>query len=273
MPLPEPCDVLHISPAARPGLSISCSSPDILPGHNTLTRAYELYAQASSYAPALSIRLEKGIPAGSGLGGGSSDAATLLLYLNAQAPRALAPDLLAQVAASTGADVPFFLQKSICRVRGIGDILEPCSTSLAHMQLVLLCPEISVSSAWAYKVWDASPAALALSAQERLTNAKLEAKEMNFCAHGLQNDLETVVFAAWPKLKELKLELLQQGAEAAVMSGSGASLVGLFADPKKARDVAVFFGAQGLRVYCRPLVAQADGTNSAFCPCGTNTGV
>ena len=248
LPLPEPYDLLHITPGLKPGLMLTCSEPALDPFDNTLTRAYKLYAEANSFSPPLAITLEKGIPFGAGLGGGSSNAAVLLRYLNDKAPHALDIQELNAVALRVGADVPFFLQACPCRVRGIGDLVEPCPPGLTGFWLVLVCHEARVSTSWAYAAWDALPH----FSLHDLTKQNSEAKELNFCFHCL-NDLEKAVFPTYPELAHIKRELFRQGAVAAVMSGSGASLFGLFRHQRVARNAAVFFQTKGMRTYCHEL--------------------
>jgi 4-diphosphocytidyl-2-C-methyl-D-erythritol kinase len=249
LPLLEPHDLLHIRPGAKPGLALACSDPALDPHDNTLTRAYRLYAEASSFSPPLALTLEKGIPSGAGLGGGSSDAAVLLRYLNDRAPQPLDEAALHAVAARVGADAPFFLQARPCRVRGTGDVLEAHTPGLAGFRLVLVCPDVEVSTSWAYAAWDAlHPSA----SSHDLTKRDAEAKEADLRFHCL-NDLEEAVFPAYPELARIKCELFRQGAAAAVMSGSGASLLGLFRDQRAAGEAAVFFQTRGLRTYCHVL--------------------
>ena len=248
LPLPEPYDLLHVTPGAEPGLMLTCSAPALDLRNNTLTRAYRLYAAASSFAPPLALTLEKGIPSGAGLGGGSSDAAVLLRYLNDMAPQALDAKTLNSVAASVGADVPFFLKTCPCRVRGTGDVVEPYMPGLVGFWLVLVCPGVQVATPWAYAAWDA----LRLSPPCDLTKQGSEAKELNSCFHCL-NDLEEAVFPAYPELARIKRDFFRQGAAAAVMSGSGASLFGLFRDQQAANEAVAFFQAGGMRTYCHEL--------------------
>ncbi|MCL2122792.1 MAG: 4-(cytidine 5'-diphospho)-2-C-methyl-D-erythritol kinase [Desulfovibrionaceae bacterium] len=249
LPLPEPYDLLHIRPGAKPGLTLTCSAPAPDPRDNTLTRAYRLYAEASSFSPPLALALEKGIPAGAGLGGGSSDAAVLLRHLDNEAPKPLDTETLNAVAARVGADVPFFLQTCPCRARGIGDLLEPRLPGLAGLWLVLVCPDVQVSTPWAYAAWDALHP---FAASYGLTKQDSEAREIDFRFHCL-NDLEEAVFPAYPECARVKCELFRQGAAAAVMSGSGASQLGLFRDQRAARNAVAFFQAQGMRTYCHAL--------------------
>ena len=249
LPLPEPHDLLHITPGAQSGLTLTCSEPGLDPRGNTLTRAYELYADAASFSPPLALTLEKGIPSGAGLGGGSSDAAALLQYLNAKAPQTLDARTLNAIAVRVGSDVPFFLQTRPCRVRGTGDMLEPCLPGLTGLWLVLVCPDVHISTSWAYAAWDTPRPP---SSSHDLTKLDSEAKESIFRFHCL-NDLEEVVFPAYPELARIKRDFLRQGAAAAVMSGSGASQLGLFRDQHAARCAAVSFQAKGMRAYCHVL--------------------
>ena len=248
LPLQEPYDLLYITPGAEPGLTLTCSDPALDLHDNTLTLAYRLYAEASSFSPPLSIMLEKGIPTGAGLGGGSSDAAVLLRYLNDRASQALDAKTLNALALHVGADVPFFLQDCPCRVRGTGDILEPSQPGLAGLWLVLVCPDVAIATPWAYAAWDALYPSLPLN----LTKQNSETKELPFRLHCL-NDLEEAVFPAYPELERIKRELLRQGAVAAMMSGSGASQFGLFREQHAAKHAAAYFQARGMRTYCHAL--------------------
>ncbi|MGN0008359.1 MAG: 4-(cytidine 5'-diphospho)-2-C-methyl-D-erythritol kinase [Desulfovibrionaceae bacterium] len=239
-PLDSPCDLLHLAAGAGPGLSMTCSEPDIDCASNTLTRAYTLFREATGWAPALSLRLEKHIPHGAGLGGGSSDAASLLRWLNEHAPRPLPPEALNALTAGVGADVPFFLHARPCRVRGIGEVIEPFPENwLAGYALLLLCPSVRVSTPWAYRAWDALPAAE--KAPGDLTSALLACRKTSSCGTWLHNDLEAAVFPAYPLLRQLKGQLLERGAAAAVMSGSGSSIVGIFRTPEDAALASMSF--------------------------------
>ncbi|MEG2173522.1 MAG: 4-(cytidine 5'-diphospho)-2-C-methyl-D-erythritol kinase [Desulfovibrionaceae bacterium] len=248
-PLPDPHDVLHITQAPKntSGLQCNCATPGIDPQHNTLTRAYAAYATRTGYAPSIRIRLEKGIPHGAGLGGGSADAGALLLYLNARAPQALDTPALTDIAATVGADVPFFLQNAPCRVKGIGEKLEPLPYFLTGWHIVVLCPPVQVSTPWAYQAWDV--ANLTKIDSLCLTSSPLKAKEFVFQRSFITNTFESVVFTAHPVLRMHKEALLKAGAHAAVLSGSGASLVGLFRDASTAQRAASHMQRQGLQIY------------------------
>lgn len=247
-PLDAPYDTLHCEAVAGHGIEARCSAVGIDPANNTLTRAHAAYAAHTGFAPGLRVRLEKGVPHGAGLGGGSADAAAVLRWCNARAPQPLDRDALAAVAARVGADVPFFLHEGPCRVQGIGEAIRPYAPeALRGLHLVLLCPDIHISTPWAYGAWDSWHKKN--FSREDLTSKALKAKEIDSCPVRLCNDLEGPVFAAYPALRAFKEALLQHGATLAVMSGSGASLVGLYRTASCAHRAADALRQQGVRVH------------------------
>ena len=235
LPVPQPQDTLVLSPADRDsGIRVRCSVEGIDAEHNTLTRAYELYAQASNFAPAVDVELFKGIPHGAGLGGGSADGAQVLLWLQRHAPRPLPEDRLYALAARVGADVPFFLRNRPCLAEGIGDRLSEVKSGVEGWSCVLLCPRVKVSTAWAYAAWDAERASFSLT-EKRKADKNNRSSCQSF--YGM-NDFEPVVFAAHPSLAALKARLAECGADIAGMSGSGSTLFGLFRDSGRAAQAA-----------------------------------
>jgi 4-diphosphocytidyl-2-C-methyl-D-erythritol kinase len=250
-PLPHPHDRLEITFAGERGLAVHCSSPDF-PASNTLSRAYELFLQEVGTAPALRINLHKGIPQGAGLGGGSSDAAALLKWLNMQQKQPLPMQKLTEIAARVGADTPFFLQDKACRVRGIGELLQSSSHDLAGIHLVLVCPDIHVSTAWAFAAYDRL-----FQQQNDLTKRNVGAKK-NVLSEiqalpDLHNDLEAVVLQRHPQLAAIKTQMLHMGADAVGMSGSGSSMLGLFVHEPQARNAAELLRREKWRVFAHVL--------------------
>ena len=250
-PLDTPHDTLHIRPIAGAGIAVRCTTPGIDCANNTLTRAFAAYTARNPLPFSLDVELVKGIPHGAGLGGGSSDAAALLRYLNAHAPAPLPDAELAAVALQVGADVPFFLHNTPCRVRGIGEHVQPVYLpQFAGTPLVLACPAARISTPWAYAAWDARQKRKNLS--QCLTSTPGGDNDFYSDAARWVNDLEEPVFAAWPELAAIKAELVRLGAFVALMSGSGAAVFGLFAKAPMAdvgagalrrRGVTVFTGS------------------------------
>lgn len=243
VPVAGLCDTLEISPAAAgSGCTVTPELPDTPAEKNLVFRAWEAYAQATGFAPDLAVRLDKRIPTGMGLGGGSSDAAAMLRWLNDLAGRAgraaLAPEALNALAAGLGADVPFFLLGVPAVARGIGDRLTPVELDLSAFTLVLALPPVHVSTAWAYGRWDAL-AALQKPSREGLTTGRLTHKRrVSLSPVRVWNDFEAAVFPAFADLRRLKERLLALGAACAVMSGSGAGIAALFRNDRLALDAA-----------------------------------
>ncbi|MBV9507060.1 MAG: 4-(cytidine 5'-diphospho)-2-C-methyl-D-erythritol kinase [Acidobacteriia bacterium] len=186
----------------------------------------------------VSIRLNKRIPMGAGLGGGSSDAAAVLLALPALAGRELPLARLCELAAALGSDVPFFLWGGRAIGIGRGTELFPLPDGPSRAG-ILITPPVQVSTAEAYRELSGG-----------LTTELQDRKIMGFqslvwdggVSREVQNDFEPVVFARERSLARLKGRLLRAGAGTALMSGSGSSLFGLFADSASARTALNSFG-------------------------------
>lgn len=254
LPLPEPHDTLRLVPDAGDGLALDCATPGIDPADNTLTRAYRLFAEATGFRPGVAARLVKGIPHGAGLGGGSADAAALLGWLNGRTPEPLPLPALAALAARVGADVPFFLYNVPCRATGIGEKLSPCpewlsEAGVAGAGLVLLCPGEHVSTPWAYAAWDEANNPLTEGRNGAISGASQNPSGGASSIRWLENSFEPPVFEAFPRLRRFREQLLQRGAFAAVMSGSGSSLFGLFRDTDAAFRAAEAFREKDVAAY------------------------
>ncbi|HCU69063.1 MAG TPA: 4-(cytidine 5'-diphospho)-2-C-methyl-D-erythritol kinase [Desulfomicrobium sp.] len=234
-PLPSPCDVLTLAEGGE-GFRLTCSDPSLAAGENILTRAYERFAGATGFAPGLAVHLDKGIPMGAGLGGGSSDAATLLRWLNGRAgDKALSSGELADLALSLGADVPFFLDNVPAWVTGIGEVLEPVPASLDDYVVLVVCPQVHVNTAWAYRRYDEMLAQGLVRPRKELTLNFSPIKNLCFTKPPeLWNSFEEVVFQEFPVLYGIKELILDGFADACVMSGSGSSFVALFSSSENA---------------------------------------
>lgn len=255
--LPAPHDTLLVTPGT-PGskLILDCPLLGLPPERNLIYQAWDRYAAATGYRPDLRIRIDKGIPTGAGLGGGSSDAAALLAHLQTLAgSRALPSKALNALAAGLGADVPFFLLGGAARALGIGEMLEPLSLAslgLSGLTLLLLCPSENVTTAWAYAAWDRQSSKQTGSA---FLTSPGQGHKQTVPARTLvlRNDFESVVFGPYPILRRIKRKALQAGASACVLSGSGASLYALFRDPEKASRAEEIFGRRQIRTFLHTL--------------------
>ncbi|MDY7001231.1 MAG: 4-(cytidine 5'-diphospho)-2-C-methyl-D-erythritol kinase [Thermodesulfobacteriota bacterium] len=237
-PLPEPADRLEIKPLPKGGgLKLNCDVEELSGGSNSVVRAYHEFGEATGYRPDLAVRLFKSIPTGAGLGGGSSDAAAMLRFLNEQAgDKALSQGELVGLSARIGADVPFFLERGPAWAEGIGDRLAPADLDLRGFYLVLACPDVYISTAWAFKAWDA--ARESKGAFRSLTCAPERINSTSRHCLRLWNSFEDVVFPVHPELRRFKEELLRLGAAGVVLSGSGAGFCALFRGRAQAENAA-----------------------------------
>jgi 4-diphosphocytidyl-2-C-methyl-D-erythritol kinase len=250
----EPHDVISVT---RAGFFRLTCSDDNLPtdSRNLMMRAAEEFAKLSGKPlPRLHIHLEKNIPIGAGLGGGSSDAAAMLQILrdwyfaefaNPQEPDSsslLNNEALLQFASQLGADVPFFFSGAkTAQANGIGEKLSPMNVQLGASVLIIFDPHIHISTRDAYASLTPSeePRALDYVTFFGTPLPLTKWKEQ------LHNDFEPEIFRQFPQLAGMKHALYAHGAGFALMSGSGSSIYGLFENPNAALDAKQFFEGRG----------------------------
>ncbi|XHR30695.1 MAG: 4-(cytidine 5'-diphospho)-2-C-methyl-D-erythritol kinase [Chthoniobacteraceae bacterium] len=204
-------DTLSLEKA--PGLTFTCSDPSLpCDDSNLVFRAARRFFETLHTAPSIRIHLEKAIPHGAGLGGGSSDAANTLLALNELFAAPLAPETIHALAAELGSDVPFFLAGGAAFCRGRGEIVEPVAFS-QKIPLLLIKPAFGVPTPWAYSRW-----------KDSREIPEVPYGPQSFPWGTLVNDLERPVFEKHLFLPTLKRWLLNQPETAgALMSGSGST--------------------------------------------------
>ena len=190
------------------------------PEDNLVAKAYQLLDEEFNLPP-VDIHLFKHIPSGAGLGGGSSDAAFMLKLLNEHFHLNLSDDQLETYAATLGADCAFFIRNKPTFAEGIGNIFSPIELSLSGYGIMIVKPDIFVSTREAFS--NIHPHRPAHPIKEVIQRPVGEWKET------LINDFETSVFPLHPAIGAIKEELYNQGAAYASMSGSGSSVFGLFA--------------------------------------------
>jgi 4-diphosphocytidyl-2-C-methyl-D-erythritol kinase len=220
-------DELEISQSDN--LELTCDDPTIPTDSRNLVlkAAAALASFAVGSVPGARIDLRKRIPAGGGLGGGSSNAAGALAGLSAFWNLGLGRDELAAIASSLGADVPFFLYGGTAVGTGKGDQVEAIPFA-GKKTLLLGFPPVQISTAEVYRRLGAN---LTLQGNDvnlpGLRGLKLrENKDFGFAV----NDLESVVFSGWSDLKRFRDALLEQGGQHAMLSGSGSTVLGVFSD-------------------------------------------
>jgi 4-diphosphocytidyl-2-C-methyl-D-erythritol kinase len=226
---------------------VSCSYPGV-PNDSTnlAARAADTLLAECGVGAEIAITIDKRIPPGSGLGGGSSNAGSVLRHLNVLLSLGVTERRLAELALTLGADVPFFLTGGCARVQGIGERIEPIR-GWPGLQLILALPPVAVSTAWAFRAYSQG-----CGFDQDATEPARLATAADLDPGLLWNDLEAVVLPAYPEIARVKRDLLAAGASAAVMSGSGAAVVGLVPEPLAAAAIVAAFAAlqPGVPVHC-----------------------
>ncbi len=218
------CDQIRLRIDEQQGIRVYCAGVELNAGEeNIAARAAKLILAEAAVEVGVWIEIEKRIPVAAGLGGGSSNAATVLCGLNEMLNLQIDQKRLLALGAKLGADVPFFIHAAPAWATGIGTSLEPLS-KLADVAYLLVNPKIAVSTAWVYQ-------SLQLTRGGELANLPRfsAASKTELCA-ALYNDLEKVTLTRYGQIGEIKRRLLQQGALGALMSGSGATVFGVFPD-------------------------------------------
>lgn len=203
------------------------SSGIVIPGNiddNLCVKAYHLLKQDFDLPP-VHIHLHKHIPIGAGLGGGSSNAAFFLKLMNEKFGLTLSDAQMEAYCRRLGADCAFFIQNKPVFAFGKGDEFEPTDLDLSAYFLVLVMPDVQVSTAEAYRGVEPSKPVLAIT--DLIKNSPEEWKK------GLKNDFEPSVFEKFPVIRGVKAALYEAGALYASMSGSGSSVYGIFSEPVK----------------------------------------
>ncbi len=203
--------------------SVTCTDPEIpCDERNHALKAAYLFFRKFRQNEGVRIHIEKNIPAGAGLGGGSSNAAAVLSGLNRWFGNPFPVEEIMAMGLEIGADVPFFLYKKPALATGIGEKLEEYPLKLPY-KILIVFPGFGVLTKEVYN-----------NLNLRLTNCKNNLREsafiQQFDAKLLCNDLESAVISKYPEINEAKEAILKQGAAGVLMSGSGASVFGLFPD-------------------------------------------
>lgn len=218
---------------ASDSFSFSCSDKSLpTDERNLAVRAAQVLARAAGRKPKAILRLEKRIPAGGGLGGGSADAAAVLRLLNHLWGLNWSRERLAESAAELGSDVPYFLWGGWCRCRGRGEVVEPLPESkrLPTVGILLIIPELKVDTPKVYSLLAAEKYEGKKNSHRFLTSVaeevRLSLSNVNegkwFCGFGQQNDLLSAACSAAPVLCKLQAALEEVRPGRWGMSGSGA---------------------------------------------------
>jgi 4-diphosphocytidyl-2-C-methyl-D-erythritol kinase len=226
---------------AHSGVTLRCDDSSLkTDSSNLVYRAAMAVMEQSGRIGGLDIILAKRIPMGAGLGGGSSDAAATMFGLNRLLSLGWSAEKMAQIGHVLGSDVPFFFFAPSATVAGRGEQVTPVRIKGTRW-VVLVNPGFPVETKWAYQQLSANRAGVVPLSQFHAMLEHASELEWEQVLEAAENDFEGPVFKAYPLLQEIKHRLLAHGADAALLSGSGATVFGVFRDETKARQAQVLF--------------------------------
>jgi 4-diphosphocytidyl-2-C-methyl-D-erythritol kinase len=228
-------DEVQIHTASRGGIRLTCDTGTLaVDSGNLVYKAAAAVLDQASLSVGLDVTLRKRIPMGAGLGGGSSDAAATILGLNQLLKLGWSREEMQAIAEPLGSDVPFFLFAPAAVVSGRGEAVKPVWMEETRW-VVLVKPGFAVETQWAYQELAATRAGVRpLTSVHREIDQRRRISWTQL-ATAAENDFEAPVFARHAVLREIKNALSMLGADVALLSGSGATMFGIFRDESAAR--------------------------------------
>lgn len=241
------------------GLVLECDNPNLPTDESNLAfRAAKVLAAATGVEQGAKIVLRKRIPLAAGLAGGSSNAAAVLTGLNRLWQAGASPAQLHELAAGMGSDINFFFAGSAAICRGRGEQVEPVPGQLTA-SVLLVNPGFGIPTPWAYRHWAQASPLTEKAPDVTLLRRGLTGNDLDAVARSLHNSLEAPCLRKFPVLRLLQEALREQGAAGALMSGSGATVFGLFREAVAAERAGRFIREQfGPRMWTQ--VARIAGT-------------
>jgi 4-diphosphocytidyl-2-C-methyl-D-erythritol kinase len=239
--------------SSQSGIRMSCDAEGLSVDHtNLVSKAASAVLDHARLSLGVEVELRKRIPMGAGLGGGSSDAAATIIGLNQALKLGWSTAEMTEIGKALGSDVPFFLFAPSAIVSSRGETVRPVTIE-GKRWVVLVKPAFGVETKWAYQELSATrPGVRSLSADHGKLD-RLDRITWNQVSAAVENDFERPVFARHPALQEIKRCLLKLGAQFALLSGSGATVFGLFDEESTARRAgADLAGDQELKVFVAP---------------------
>lgn len=212
---------------------------------NLCKKAFDLLKQRCGFKGNYCIHIHKEIPFEAGLGGGSSNAATVLLSLNKKLRLGLSENELMELGLKIGSDVPFFVRCKPAKATGIGEILEPIEIKKSYLAL-LIKPKAGLSTAKVYSICDSFPR-VRVDTEGVIRGFRLGDDEL--IAKSIGNDLMPAAESLCPEVGEIYSRLLAEGFSIASMTGSGSTLFALTTDAKKAKEAFHDFDKAGYSVF------------------------
>ncbi len=220
-------DTLSISRADAGLIEVEADAPGVPSGpQNLVYRACEAFLEATGIRAGARFTLRKRIPAQAGLGGGSSNAAAAVIGLNRLYGAGLAEDDLARIVARVGSDAPLFIYGGTVRMRGRGELVEPLPDA-PGLHLLVVKPDVGVSTAWAYSELDRLGGRPPVGASDR-AEAAVRRGDISALLSSLHNDFDAVVAQAYTEVAEAERMLCETGAQRVMLCGSGSAVFGVF---------------------------------------------
>ncbi|GAC1447280.1 MAG: 4-(cytidine 5'-diphospho)-2-C-methyl-D-erythritol kinase [Desulfuromonadaceae bacterium] len=215
------CDEITLTLTNTPGINVTCNSKGAPDGpENIAWKAARALLDRADSGIGVNIEIIKNIPVAAGLGGGSSDAASVLMGMNELLRLGLTEQKLMDTGCKLGADVPFFIFKTTALAEGIGEKLTPLP-EMPKCWILLINPGVHVSTAWVYR-------SLKLTSERELNKLPEFFDSIEHVVSILSNDLEAVTIPAFPVISGIKARLMNLGAAGSLMSGSGPTVFGVF---------------------------------------------
>ena len=237
----ELSDSISIEPISEDKVIVESTNKELGNEKNFAYKVAMLLKKKYKVRHGVKIFVEKNIPLEAGLGGGSSNAATVLMNLNKLWGLKLKENQLVDLAAQIGSDVPFFIGDNAALVEGIGDRIKRIKKSFS-INIVLINPGFRVSTKWAYAAFDRQKPKIKTKADIKNLVRAIEKKDIREIANNLHNDFEPVVTKKYKVINDIKTNLLRNDALNACVSGSGPTVFGIFNSIYEAREA--FFKIQ-----------------------------
>ena len=217
-------DVIGVEMAESEQLAIDFTSNIANQSHfdgmnNLAVRAAQLYCRKAELTPQIKIDLEKNIPIGGGVGGGSGNAGAILNFLNSKFKK-FDTETLKKMALTLGADVPFFIENQLARVNGIGEVITPLKSAM-DLYFVLIFPQFPVSTPWAFKNLPSEIKKTDVLGRNDLIVKALKNGDYDLLAANIHNDFEEILFGKYPIYQVIADSIKQYGKLS--ISGSGSS--------------------------------------------------
>ena len=237
----ELSDTISIEPISQDKIIVEYTNKELENENNLAYKPSLMLKKNFKIRHGVKIFIEKNIPLEAGLGGGSSNAATVLTHLNKLWGLRLKDKKLIELASEIGSDVPFFIGENAALVEGIGDKIKKLKKSFS-LNIVLINPGFRISTKWAYALFDKQRPKIKSKADINALIKAIERKDIGEIAENLHNDFEPIVMKKYKVINEIKENLLRNDALNAVVSGSGPTVYGVFNSIYEAREA--FFKIQ-----------------------------